>query len=149
MNLCLIDLAELTGGRLHLATMPPIDGVLARLGRIVLSLDAVDQSDVFWPLARRPGDIEMAFLQGASGVVSSSRRIEPWPGRFCLQVIDPLAALRLLIDRLDGLEEQFSRGTSDLKVLQLCAAGPSCIPLPTCDRSANAERPGRCRRPAA
>jgi hypothetical protein len=32
MHLCLIDLANLTGGQLQLAAMPPLDGVLARFG---------------------------------------------------------------------------------------------------------------------
>src|SRR5207237_5636717 len=67
MNLCLMDLAELTGGRLQLAAMPPFDGVLARVERIVLSVDRIDQHDVFWQLAYRPGDVESAFLRGAFG----------------------------------------------------------------------------------
>ena len=149
MNLCLMDLAELTGGRLQLAAMPPFDGVLARVERIVLSVDRIDQNDVFWQLAYRPGDVESAFLRGAFGVVTSARPVEPWPGRFCLHVADSLAALRLLLERLDAFEEQFSRSSSELKVLQLCAAQPFCIPPPTCDRSRQRERPRRCRRQAA
>jgi hypothetical protein len=149
MNLCLIDLAELTHGRLQLAAMPPLDGVLARVGRMVLSLDRIVEGDVFWHLVYQPGDLETAFLRGASGVVHSGRPNEPWPGRFCLQVDDPIAALRLLVERLDDFEEQFSSDPSDLKVLQLCATEPSCIPLPTCGRSAEGQWPRRCRRQAA
>src|SRR5437773_912345 len=149
MNLCLIDLAELTGGRLQLAAMPPLDGVLAPVGRIVLSPDAVDQGNVFWQLTYRPGDIETAFFRGALGVVFSGRPIEPWPGRFCLHVDEPLTALRLLIARLESFEEEFLGNTPDLKVLQLCAGQRVDIPPPTCGRSADRERPRRCRRQAA
>src|SRR5437763_13685831 len=91
MHLCLIDLAELTGGRLQLAAMPPLEGVLAQLGRIVLSPGEIGPGDVLWQLTSRPGGIETAFLHGASGVVASGRPAEPWPGRFCLQVDAPLA----------------------------------------------------------
>jgi hypothetical protein len=149
MNLCLIDLAELTGGQLQLASMPPLDGVLARIGRIVLSTASIEQGDVFWQLTYQPGNIETAFFRGALGVVFTGRRIEPWPGRFCLQVDDPIAALRLFINSVASVEEQFSRCGPDLKVLQLCAASPLDIPPPTCDRSADGERIRRCRRQAA
>jgi|SRR5262245_747782 len=149
MNLCLIDLAELTGGQLHLASMPPLDGVLARIGRIVLSPSSINAGDIFWQLTYQPGNIETAFFRGALGVVSSGRRIEPWPGRFCLQVDDPIAALQHLINGLESIEEQFSRGLSELKDLQLCAAQPTDIPPPTCGRSADGERIRRCRRQAA
>jgi hypothetical protein len=149
MNLCLIDLAELTGGRLQLAAMPPLDGVLARVGRIVLSPGAVDHGVIYWQLIASPGDIETAFLRGALGVVASGRLPQPWPGRFCLQVDDPLAALRLLVGHLDAVEELFSKSSPELKVLQLCGSDPSCIPPPTCGRSADRERPRRCRRQAA
>jgi len=149
MNLCLIDLAQLTGGRLYLADMPPLDGVLSRVGRIVLSAASIGPGDVFWPLSAGPGDIEMAFFRGAFGVVHSGRRVEPWPGRFCLQVDDPLAAFRRLISSLECFEEQFSPSRSELKVLQLSAAHPSCIPPPTCGRSADEPPLSRCRRQAA
>ncbi len=149
MHLCLIDLANLTGGRLQLAAMPPLDGVLARFGRIVLSPDQIAEGDVFWQVTARPGDIETAFFRGAFGVVVSGRSIEPWPGRFCLHVNDPITALGLLINGLQSIEEQFSRERSDLKDLQLCAARPIDISPPTCGRSADGERFRRCRRQAA
>jgi hypothetical protein len=149
MNLCLCDLAELSGGQLHLATMPPLEGVLARVRRIVLSPDSIDQGDVFWQLTHQPGDIETAFLRGASGVVASQAPSEPWPGRFCLHVDDSIAALRLFLERLEPFKKQFSRGLSELKDLQLCAARPSDIPPPTCGRLADGERFRRCRRQAA
>src|SRR6476661_7513949 len=106
MTLCLIDLADITGGRLRLAAMPPLDGVLARVGRIVLSPDLIEHGDVLWQLTCLPGETETAFLRGAFGVVASGRPAEPWPGCFSLQVDDPLADLRMLVERLDGFEEQ-------------------------------------------
>lgn len=149
MNLCLIDLAELTGGQLQFASMPPLDGVLARLARIVLSPASINAGDILWQLTYQPGNIETAFFRGALGVVFSGRRIEPWPGRFCLQVDDPIAALQRFINGLESIEQQFSRGLSELKDLQLCAARPSVIPPPTCGRPADGERFRRCRRQAA
>ena len=149
MNLCILDLAELTGGRLQLASMPPLEGVLARIERIVLSHQAAGPGDVYWRLAALPGDIEMAFLRGALGIVMTGRAIEPWPGRFSLQIDDSVAALRGLLTGLAASEEQFSLHPPDLKVLQLSGAGSSCIPLPTCGRSASGLTPSRCRRQAA
>lgn len=149
MNLCLIDLAKLTGGRLRLAAMPPLDGVLSRFGRIVLSPDRIAESDVFWQLTYRPGDIESSFLRGALGVVASGRPVEPWPGRFCLHVDDPIAALRRFIECRRSFEELFSQSGPELKDLQLSAAIASCISLPTCGRSVEFERLTRCRRQAA
>ena len=149
MHPCLIDLANLTGGQLHLAAMPPLDGVLARFGRILLSPDRIAENDVFWQLIYRPGDIETAFFRGAFGVVFSGRSIEPWPGRFCLQVDDSIAALRRFLEQIEPQEELFSRNTAELKDLQLSAANPSCISPPTCGRSAEFERLHRCRRQAA
>jgi len=149
MKLCLIDLAELTGGQLHLAAMPPLAGPLARVGRIVLSPATIAAGDVFWQLAAHPGDSETAFFRGAAGVVVARRPIEPWPGCFCLQVEDSFAALRRLINGLECFEQQFSRDPSELKVLQLCAAARSDIPPPTCGRSADERRLSRCRRQAA
>ena len=118
MNICLIDLAELSGGKLQLAIMPPLDGVLARVRRIVLSPDVVGPGDVYWRLAGQPGDTEAAFLRGALAIVTAGRPIEPWPGRFSLQVDDPVAALRRLIEQLGAFEKQSSRNGPELKVLQ-------------------------------
>lgn len=149
MNLCILDLTDLTGGRLQLALMPPLEGVLARIQRIVLSPLAAGTGDVYWRLAPEPGDIETAFLRGALGIVTAGRAIEPWPGRFSLQIDDSLAALRRLLAGLAASEEQFSLQPPDLKVLQLSAPGPSCISPPTCGRSALGLTPSRCRRQAA
>src|SRR5436190_3052206 len=97
MELCLVDVAEITGGQLWLAEMPPCAGELATIGRIVFSPQAVGANDVFWSLANRGGDVEQAFLHGALGVVIAAEHVEPWPGRFSLHVDDAFAALERLM----------------------------------------------------
>src|SRR5262245_17866272 len=109
MNVCLIDIAEITGGRLHLSAMPSLDGELAKIDRIVLSPRLTCPGDVYWQLAGPPGDVQMAFFRGASGVVSSLCGIEPWPGRFSLQVDDATGALQRLVEAVaNGCEESFA-----------------------------------------
>src|SRR5262245_31674136 len=84
--LCLLDLAEITGGELSLASMPPRDGELLLIRRIVLEPAIIQPGDVLWCLAERPCDAELAFLRGAAGVVTASPGNRPWPGCFCLVV---------------------------------------------------------------
>ena len=149
MNLCLFDLARLTGGALRLAAMPPRDGELTWIRRIVLSAEAASPGTVFWCFDRQGCDIELAFLRGALGVVAGGSPIEPWPGRFSLQVNDSVASLRELIEGLLTRDEQSCEEPSELKVLQLCAAGVADISPPTCGRSAKGHAVRRCRRQAA
>src|SRR5207244_4489985 len=78
----------------------PRDGELATIGRIVLSPQFVEPGDVFWSLDDQGGEVELAFLRGALGVATSSNRLEPWPGRFCLVVDDAEAALEHLIEAI-------------------------------------------------
>ena len=149
MILCLHDLVELTGGELRLAAMPPRDGELTQIRRIVLSAENATAGDVLWCLARRAGEIELAFLRGVLGVVATGASVEPWPGRFSLRIDDPQAGLSRFIEGLlAGREQSFDPGP-ELKDLQLCAAGLVDISPPTCGRSAKGDRPGRCRRLAA
>src|SRR5687767_4695844 len=98
MILCLQDLVELTGGELRLAAMPPRDGELTQVRRIVLSAENANAGDVFWCLTRHAGEIELAFLNGALGIVAAGPSVEPWPGRFSLQIHDPIGGLGRLID---------------------------------------------------
>jgi len=154
MNLCPFDLAQLTGGELRLAAMPPRDGELTPIQRVVLSAEAAGPGTVFWCMDRQSGDVELAFLRGALGVVAAGASIEPWPGRFSLQIDDPVAALRDLIAGLLARDEQFFDEGPELKVLQLCAARVADISPPTCGRVANGQaamghRDRRCRRQAA
>jgi hypothetical protein len=164
MQLCIDDLARITGGALRLASMPPRDGELARIDRIVLSAGATSPGDVFWCLSREAGDVDLAYMRGALGVVAPGWPIEPWAGRFSLQVGDPAASLaRFVRHCLGDFHEAFFAGEtlhfseskesgvkpSELKVLQLCAARGVDIYPPTCERLAIRPRERRCRRQAA
>jgi hypothetical protein len=161
MHLCIIDLAECTGGTLRLAAMPPVAGELTAIGRIVLSAPEVEAGDVYWHFGTGAGDAQLAFFRGALGIVTAGRGVEPWPGRFCLQIDDAAQALARLCRRslreivaaeADAeveIEELFLFEPSELKDLQLCAARLLCISPPTCGRSAKGIEPHRCRRAAA
>lgn len=149
MNLCLYDLAELTVGELRLAAMPPCDGELTPIRRIVLSAEAASAGAVFWCFDRSACNVELAFLRGSLGVVAAGGPIEPWPGRFSLQVDDPVAALRRLVEGLSAARKQSFEVRRELKVLQLCAAGVADISPPTCGQSAKGHLARRCRRQAA
>jgi hypothetical protein len=157
--LCISDLVEATAGRLRLAVMPPRDGELTAVGRIVLSAAAVNEGDVYWRLDSRPGDVEQAFLLGAAGIVTAGPAMEPWPGRFCLVVDDSVAALAGFVDWLAASAEETFAESSELKVLQLCGAYSADIYRLTCGREVKDQRVNhhaatnhatpRCRRHAA
>lgn len=96
-GLCIRDLARITRGELRLGAMPPLGGDLDPVGRIVIDSRQVVPGDVFWGLIGRFHDgsnfAEEAFARGASGVVVAGRHIEPWAGKFSLQVEDANWAL--------------------------------------------------------
>lgn len=162
-GLCLQDLAALTGGKLLLAAMPPRDGELALVRRLVVHAEQVGEGDIYWCLYERDGSIELAYLRGALGVVCQ-RFIEPWPGRFSLCVDDPGLALSSVLAAEAGRQNagveqvalQSRRAQKDsgsilpeLKGLQLCAGGGVDIYSPTCGRVVNELHVHRCRRRAA
>jgi hypothetical protein len=149
MSLCLLDLAQLTGGELRLAAMPPRDRDLALVRRIVLSPEAAREGDVFWCFDRRGCDAELAFLRGALAAAVAGPAIEPWPGRACLLLADPIAALAQLLNGISGGCQESLASSAELKVLQLCAARRVDIPPSTCGRSAKSYSAHRCRRQAA
>ena len=92
MQLTLADLHELLGGKLRLGAMPPCDGDTTLVGPIVVDSREVESDEVFWGLvgSRFNGAhfAEEAFVRGAAGVVVSGRRVEPWAGRWALEVED-------------------------------------------------------------
>ncbi|MFO0902828.1 MAG: Mur ligase family protein [Pirellulales bacterium] len=99
-HFCIRDLVEITGGRLKLGAMPPIGGELQPLGRVVVDCRQVRPGDVYWSLDRdnpESGLPEEAFARSALGVVTAGRRVEPWAGKFAIQVEDSRAALRQLV----------------------------------------------------
>ena len=146
MQLCLHDLAELTGGKLRLAAMPPREGELARVQRFVLNANAAGEGDVYWCFGGRDCSAELAYIRGALGVIVADRQLEPWPGRFSLLVDDPVAALQRLVKSLirqEAVEDwpvavaftpakkETSSNPPELKGLQLCAGWGVDIYSPT------------------
>jgi UDP-N-acetylmuramoyl-tripeptide--D-alanyl-D-alanine ligase len=99
-DLNLSQLHEVVGGRLKLATLSPRDGEAARISRIVSDTRQLAPGDVFWGLAGTRFDgsdfAAEAYERGAIGVVVAGRYVQPWPGRWSLQVDDGLAALTRL-----------------------------------------------------
>jgi UDP-N-acetylmuramoyl-tripeptide--D-alanyl-D-alanine ligase len=82
-------LREIVGGLLTLGQMPPLDGACTPVYRVVTDRRQVQPGDVFWALRGDEGDpadcAHEALLRGATGIVSE-RRVEPWAGRWTLQV---------------------------------------------------------------
>jgi hypothetical protein len=158
--LCLADLAEITRGRLHFGHLPPLHGEWTTIERIALDSRLVSQGDLFWRLPGMPWQsacsLQHALFRGAAGVVAPAADIAAWPGTFCLEVEDPLAALERLADWLlrsdvAGTDQPVVPGQKnrlELKDLQLCRYQGLDITPPTCGRPGR-EPFGSCRRRAA
>lgn len=99
-DLTLAQLPEIVSGRLRMATLPPRDGESARIGRIVTDTRQLAPGDVFWGLVGQRYDgsdfAAEAYERGASGVVVAGRYVQPWPGRWSLEVDNGLEALTRL-----------------------------------------------------
>lgn len=81
------DLATACQGRLKLGAMPPVGGELEPVGRIIADLNALRSGDVYWELGGRQRPFaEEAFARGALGIVVSGRHVEPWAGKFAIDV---------------------------------------------------------------
>ena len=97
MELTIQSLADLVDGRLRLAVMPPLGGVDEPIGKLVANPDLVTPGDVLVVSddlrSQHPLCETEAYDRGALGVVSSGKSIEPWPGRFSVQVNDAPWAL--------------------------------------------------------
>lgn len=110
-SLSIGELARITGGRLRLASLPPLGGLLEPIGRIVTRMSDVAEGDVFWVSTTANGRqeefIEAAYARGALGVVLAGRRIEPWAGRFVLEVKD---SVRALFDVAAASRKQYTGG---------------------------------------
>jgi UDP-N-acetylmuramyl pentapeptide synthase len=95
------DLVDIIGGFLRLADMPPRDGDMTPIERIVTDPRHVQAGDVYWAIPAAP-DADCrgaqtdaaceALMRGAAGVVSK-HRVEPFAGRWAIEVADPLVAL--------------------------------------------------------
>jgi UDP-N-acetylmuramoyl-tripeptide--D-alanyl-D-alanine ligase len=96
-NLCIRELAQVTGGQLSVGTMPPLGGDLEPINRIRTDSRLIEPGDVFWGLKGRTHQgsrfAEEAFARGALGAIVSDRNLEPWAGKFSLVVEDSRWAL--------------------------------------------------------
>ena len=94
------ELATIVGGRLRLGKLPPLSGEYEPISRIASNARQIRPGEVYWGINEagfQGADFaEMAYSRGAVGVVVSGRRVEPWAGRFSIQVDDANAALRTL-----------------------------------------------------
>src|SRR6266566_8589249 len=97
MHITLGELHELLGGTLRFGAMPPCAGDATVLGPIATDSRTIAADEVFWGLAGPLFDgahfAEEAFLREASGAVTSGRSVEPWDGRWSLEVGDSLESL--------------------------------------------------------
>ena len=96
-SVCIRDIVDIVGGQLRLGRLPPLDGDFLPVDRIVTNSRHVRPGDLFWAatVAGTHGAnfAELAFSRGAAGVVISGRHVEPWAGKFCVQVEDADQAL--------------------------------------------------------
>ena len=98
-SLSIGELVEIVGGRLIMSSMPPLAGDLEPVGRIATRLDQVRTGDVLiWnrPCTQTAGFAELAYANGALGVIVADCCVEPWAGRFCLITDDTRRALHRL-----------------------------------------------------
>ena len=92
------ELADIVAGELTLASLPPIGGMWEPVQRMVTDLADVSDGDVFWgihPESQVPP--EWAYASGALGVICD-RPVEPWAGRFAIQIDDTQQCLSRLTD---------------------------------------------------
>ena len=91
LPLSIRQLANALHGTVRLGQLPPFDGLATTAKRVVFSPCAAQPGTLFWDLPTFPSASmcfpEEAFLRGATGVISP-RRIEPWAGRYAIQVTD-------------------------------------------------------------
>lgn len=98
MTMSIRDVRELVGGRLQFGPMPPLDGNLETIRRILPTCQNVKPRDVvLWCQDQQPRDcfLEEAYARGALGIIAQ-RPVTPWAGRFSLTVEDTRYVLRRL-----------------------------------------------------
>ena len=91
LPLSIRQLAHALHGTVQLGQLPPLDGLATTAERVVFTPQAAQPGTLFWDLSTFSSASiyfpEEAFLRGATGVISP-RRIEPWAGRYAIQVTD-------------------------------------------------------------
>ncbi|HUG70992.1 MAG TPA: hypothetical protein VMM76_24800 [Pirellulaceae bacterium] len=100
-NLCIAELSEILEGSVSLGAMPPLAGLFEPIGRVVVDVRGIRNRDVLWTFESRTEHayylVEDAYARGALGVVVAGRRIEPWAGKFCVNVADSIGAFHRLM----------------------------------------------------
>ena len=136
LKICIAQLAELVDGRLRLASMPPLGGGFEPTGRIVIDSNLVSPGDLYWALDgfghNGSSYTQQAFVSGAQGVVLAARRVEPWAGKFCIEVADSNLAFCYFMRCLEGVllknRSPVSLGESnEISLLKAIAAGDSSV----------------------
>ncbi len=91
------ELAEIVGGRLRLGEMPPLGGAWEPTGRVVVDVASIGEGDVLLAspacMAANGCCVDEAFSRGALGVIAAGKVVEPWAGKFSIQVDDTQWAL--------------------------------------------------------
>jgi hypothetical protein len=136
LKICIAQLAELVDGRLRLSSMPPLGGGFEPTGRIVIDSNMVTPGDLYWALdgAGHYGSTytQQAFANGAQGVVVASRGIEPWAGKFCIEVADSNRSfcyfVRCLVGTFEKNRSPISLGVQDeISLLMAIAEGDGSV----------------------
>lgn len=100
-NLCIAELSEILEGSVSLGAMPPLAGLFEPIGRVVIDVREVRNRDVLWTFESRSKrayyQAEDAYARGAMGVVVVGRKIEPWAGKFSVNVADSIGAFHRLM----------------------------------------------------
>ncbi|HJN07231.1 MAG: Mur ligase domain-containing protein [Pirellulaceae bacterium] len=106
LKICIAQLAELVDGRLRLASMPPLGGGYEPTGQIVIDSNMVSPGDLYWALDgfghNGSSYTQQAFANGAQGVVVADRGVEPWAGKFCIDVADSNCSFCYFVRCLEG-----------------------------------------------
>ena len=94
---CLEELAEIVGGELRLASMPPLGGDCEPVDRVVFDAYQAGPRDVFWETPTTNGSsrprAEQAFSRGALAAIVQRGGVEPWAGRCVIEVCDARQSL--------------------------------------------------------
>jgi hypothetical protein len=136
LKICIAQLAELVDGRLRLASMPPLGGGYEPTGQIVIDSNMVTPGDLYWALdgVGHYGSTytQQAFANGAQGVVVASHDIEPWAGKFCIEVENSNASfcyfVRCLVGTFVRNRSPISLGVQDdISLLKAITGGDESV----------------------
>lgn len=136
LKICIAQLAELVDGHLRLASMPPLGGGYEPTGRVVIDSNMVSPGDLYWALDGYGHNgstyTQQAFANGAQGCVVASRGVEPWAGKFCIDVADSNRAFRYFVKCLESTflkhRAPIALGVyNEIELLKAIAAGDGSV----------------------